>query len=149
MKDILLIVAAFFFIAIMLAPTGKAFSQVNQPEDKTKLTDSTISTPNKDANYVKGITTRRAVALAEGLLGLLSVIVGWRAKARYKKNGARTAMTLGLLAVILSSIHLATTAGAVFGSGSGKAGSILALLLGIAGITLGSLTLRSHNTNKQ
>ncbi|HMR83710.1 MAG TPA: hypothetical protein PKE30_11280 [Niabella sp.] len=50
MKDILLIVAAFFFIAIMLAPTGKAFSQVNQPEDKTKLTDSTISTPNKDAN---------------------------------------------------------------------------------------------------
>jgi hypothetical protein len=41
-------------------------------------------------------------------------------------------------------VHLCTSAGAVFGSGSGKAGAIVALLLALIGVTLGMLAFRSR-----
>lgn len=132
----------------MLGATPKLFSQSAQSEGKMEITDSTTTTPDKASDYVKGITTARAISLVEGLLGLMSIVIGWRAKARSAKSDARTALALGLLAIILSIIHLTTTAGAVFGSGSGKAGSILALVLGLFGCVLGWLTLRSSHINR-
>jgi uncharacterized protein DUF6223 len=140
------ILSACLFIVFMLGITPKLFSQSAQSENKMKITDSTTTTPDKASGYVKGITTARAISLVEGLLGLMSIVIGWRAKARLAKTGARTALALGLLAIILSIVHLTITAGAVFGSGSGKAGSILALVLGLVGCTLSGLALRSRNT---
>ncbi|MGJ7032317.1 DUF6223 family protein [Niabella hirudinis] len=144
MKDVL--ISACLFIVFMFGSTEKAFSQTNQPEDKMELTDSTNTTSRKDANYVKGITTPRAIAMTEWLLGLTSVIFGWRAKKQPTKKRAKTAIVFGLFAIILSIVHLAVTSGAVFGSGSGKAGSILALLFGLVGVTLGGRTLRLFKT---
>jgi hypothetical protein len=79
--------------------------------------------------------------------------MGWWALARSKstnssgvRNNMRTpaiiALCLGGVAIILSLIHLSTSAGAVFGSGSGKAGAIVTLVLALIGITLSGLALR-------
>ena len=113
--------------------TQSAFTQTSQNTDNT--------------SYVKGITAGRATAMAIGVLGLISLIVAWRAKLRFAKNsnsrnGVVVAFVLSLLSIVLSVIHLVTSAGAVFGSGSGKAGAIVALVLGLIGAVLSGLTLQ-------
>jgi hypothetical protein len=76
------------------------------------------------------------------------VVTGWSARRRWKKdyrkgrNLAIVALVLGLICIILSLVHLTNTAGAVFGSGSGKAGAIVALIPGLTGIILSWLVLR-------
>jgi len=97
---------------------------------------------------VTGITPGRARALVGVAAGLISLIIGWRAKARSAegtgngRTGAIVALVLGLIGLVLSIVHLITSAGAVIGSGGGKAGAILGLLLGFIGMTLGGLALR-------
>ncbi|MCF3108142.1 DUF6223 family protein [Niabella sp. CC-SYL272] len=142
MKVILRVIPACLFMVFIVGSTVKVFSQTNQPEDKMNLTNDSSKTAHKAANYVKGLTAPRAIALAEGLLGLMSIISGWRAKKRPTKKSAKTAILFGLLAIIFGIVHLAITSGAVFGSGSGKAGSIFALLLGLIGVMLGGRILR-------
>lgn len=91
----------------------------------------------------------RARALAGGILGLISLILSWRARSRAVagvgnkgRNGAVVALLLGAIAIVLSVVHLSVTAGAVFGSGSGKAGAIVALLLSLTGVVISGLVLR-------
>ena len=94
---------------------------------------------------VTGITPGRGQALAGALVALVSLIMGWRAKGREypaRRTQAIIALSLGGIAIILSVIHLGTSAGAVFGSGSGKAGAIVSLVLAVAGVTLSGLALR-------
>ncbi|MFA6057506.1 MAG: DUF6223 family protein [Taibaiella sp.] len=104
---------------------------------------------------VTGITAGRAKSLAGGAIALVSVIMGALAKARSKsanRSGAgnngnkRTqaiiSLSLAGIAIILSMIHLSTSAGAVFGSGSGKAGAIVTLVLALIGAALSGLVLR-------
>jgi hypothetical protein len=55
-------------------------------------------------------------------------------------------LALGFVVIALSIVHLVTTAGAVFGSGSGKAGAIVALFLGLISMILSMITLRSPRT---
>lgn len=104
---------------------------------------------------VKGITTGRASAIAVGVLALISVIIGWRAKLRSnsvtsnKRAGAVGAIMLALISIILCIVHLSTSAGAVFGSGSGKAGVIVALVLGVSGMVLGWLALARYRRNTE
>jgi len=122
------IIICFFLL------TEKSFSQTSQNSDGT-------------FTYVKGITSGRAKALATVALGLISLLLAWRAKIRFTKNnsnrnGLVTAFILSLLTIILSAVHLSTSAGAEFGSGSGKAGAIMAVLLGLAGAALSGLALR-------
>jgi hypothetical protein len=127
----------------------KAFSQIQ--ENKIDTTSNVTTVPNKSSAYVKGITAMRARALAGVVLGLSSLIIGWRAKRSLTKgsnnsrNGAILALVLGSISFILSVIHLSITAGAVFGSGSGKAGAIVAIVLSLIGITFGGLALRANN----
>jgi hypothetical protein len=54
------------------------------------------------------------------------------------------ALALGLLGIILSVIHLSTFTGG-FGTGSGRAGAIVALVLSLIGTSLGGLTLSRHD----
>lgn len=126
---------------------GKVFSQTSQEGIKTEAADRVTTMNEESSTYVKGITSGRARALVGGVIGLASLIIGWRARVRSSATGAKLAIALGLIAIVLSIVHLSTVAGAVFGSGSGKAGAIVALLLAVTGTILGGLTLRSHNTN--
>ncbi|AXY74157.1 hypothetical protein D3H65_09300 [Paraflavitalea soli] len=94
---------------------------------------------------VTGITAGRARALAGAVVGLISIVVGWRARVSNnanKRTQAIIALSLGAVAIVLSLIHLSVSAGAVFGSGSGKAGAIVGLVLALIGSALGGLALR-------
>ena len=141
-KYIPCLLSALIIIGFSFLATEKAFSQ-------TDTSNKAISGGN--STYVKGITPGRARALAGVACGLISLIIGWRARVRSKasignkgRNGAIVARSLGAIAFVLSIIHLSVSAGAVFGSGSGKAGAIFGLLLGLVGMTLGGLALRSR-----
>jgi hypothetical protein len=106
-------------------------------------------TTNADAatssDYVSGITNGRARALMAGAVALICLILGWRAKARSARTGAMVSIALGLIGIVLSIVHLSTSAGAVFGSGSGKAGAIVALILSLIGMTFAWLALKKGN----
>lgn len=134
------LITAFTFLA-----TEKGFAQTSQNEPG--VADSIQATNNEKPAYVKGITAGRAQSLVGGVIGLISLIVGWVAKARSSQKGAKIAVALGLLSIFLAVVHLITVGGAVFGSGSGKAGSLIALPLAITGTILGWLALRSRKAN--
>lgn len=115
--------------------TVKTFSQTSETTKRSNLFN--------EGGYVRGITPARAIGLAEALLGILSIVLAVRAKKRSSIAGAKTSLTLGLLAIISCIVHFVTTAGAVFGSGSGKAGAIVAAMLSLVGIILSRLVLSS------
>ena len=95
---------------------------------------------------VTGITPGRAAIILPGVLGLISVVIGWLALARSANRvgslrvKAIVALTLGLIDIILSGLHLARATGDI-GTGSGRLGGIVALVLGLIGIVLGGLAL--------
>jgi hypothetical protein len=126
--------SAWLFIILTFPVSEKVFSQATQKENKA----------DKSSTYVTGITTGRAKSIVAGVVGLISIVIGWRAKARSAKQGAKVALAFGIIGIVLSVVHLSTSAGAVFGSGSGKAGAIVALLLALIGVTLGMLAFRSR-----
>ena len=92
--------------------------------------------------YVKGITSARARSLVGTVIGLVSLVTGLRTKAQANKNPRNSgtwgawALFFGVVAIILSIVHLAGNSGD-FGTGGGKAGAIVALALGLAGAALG------------
>jgi len=124
----------------------KAFSQA--PEKASKTNTAGIAMAKPGGTPVKGITEGRAKALVGTVVGLTSLLVGWRAKLLSKRStgggrtAAITALVLGLTCITLSVIHLSTSYVAALGSGSGKAGAFVALLLGIIGMVLGGLVMR-------
>lgn len=129
-------------IACCLFATVKTFSQTPDTTNKTATTETKKSNLFNEGGYVRGITPARAIGLAELLLGILSIVFAVRAKKRSSIAGTKTALTLGLVAIVFSIVHFVTTAGAVFGSGSGKAGAILAIILSLVGIMLSRSVLR-------
>ena len=119
------------------------------------FSQSSKDTPKsgKDSSqpYVKGITPGRAKSLVGVALGLISLVIGWRAKARSTagkgnrgRNGAIIGISLGIIAIVLSIIHLYTSASSAFGSGGGKAGALVAVALSLIGISLSAFVLRRH-----
>ena len=91
-----------------------------------------------------GFTSGRARSLVGAGLGLISLVIGGIALARVRtstgsgRSGAIVAVVLGLLAIVLSVVHLSMATGG-FGTGSGRAGAIVGLVLGLLGTTLGGL----------
>jgi hypothetical protein len=135
------ILATCLTTAFSFLITGKVFSQEGQEHNMDTASTGTDST----SSYVTGITSGRARSLVGVALGLTSLIIGWRAKARsvVSTSGRKlniTALVLGLVAIVLSVIHLATVMGG-FGTGGGKAGAIVALVLGLVGMGLGGRAL--------
>ena len=126
-KHFVYIFSACFIITCMFLLGENAFAQATDP------------------GYVSGITNGRARALIAGAVGLICLIVGWRAKARSARTGALVSIVFGLIGIVLSIVHLSTSAGAVFGSGSGKAGAIVALILSLIGMTFAWLALKKGN----
>jgi hypothetical protein len=122
---------ALLTIAVFLFATQNAYSQ----------------TGDSDA-YVTGMTAARAKSLSGVAVGLVSLIIGWRVKSRSVvgksswRSWAITAIVLGIIALVVSLLHLANTNGG-FGTGGGKAGAIAALVLGLIGTSLSGMALRS------
>lgn len=96
------------------------------------------------AGYEVGVG--RTVPTIAAVLGLISVIAGGSAvSARDHRVGTRrsravTALALGAVAAVVGAIHGADAAGG-FGTGNGLAGAIAAVVLGLGGVVLGSLSL--------
>src|SRR5688572_21252725 len=130
------ILAACLTIAFSCLTMEKAFSQADQ---RQKMDTSTVA--DGTSPYVTGITAGRARSLVSVALGLISLIIGWRAVST--SSGRKltiAAFVLGLVAIVLSAMHLATISGG-FGTGGGKAGAIVALVLGFIGMALGGVAL--------
>jgi ATP/ADP translocase len=109
-------------------------------------TDNAYSQPDDSNAYVNGITSERAKSLVGVAIGLASVIVAWRVKTRSAvgtRNWVIIALVMGLVALILSVIHLGNVNGG-FGTGGGKAGAIVALVLGLIGTSLSGMALRTR-----
>lgn len=103
--------------------------------------------PQKDT-YVKGLTAGRTRSLVAGVLALTSIVTGVTATRKGKRTG-RPAKSMGIICMLmaiaaigLSVAHLSASAGAQLGSGSGKAGAVVALVFGLAGALFGALALR-------
>jgi len=100
------------------------------------------------------LTSGRLASLAILFIGMVSVVIGYKSKKRFanpalannNSKGPVLALILGLLCVILSVIHLADATD--FGTGGGKAGSIVAVLAGSIGVFLASVTLYRMRNNK-
>lgn len=152
-KYIPYILSIYLIIGFSFLTTENAFSQANQTVNEMDTTNSAMAQTDETAPYVTGITTGRAKSLVGTVMGLMSLIIGWRAKLISSKGigsgrtGAVMALVLGLTGIVFSVLHLCNSAGAVFGSGSGKAGAIVAILLGLIGMTLGGLALRSRKAD--
>ncbi len=129
-------ISAFLILGLTLLINFKVFSQV---------AEDTSSRIFNDGGYVRGVTAARAFGLVELGLGLSSLIIAGRAKRRSSKRGAGISLTLGFTAIVSSAIHFFVVSGAVFGSGSGKAGSIIAFLLGVVGAFIALPAYRSIN----
>lgn len=115
---------------------------LGQPEKSTNA-ESYASQNDGTNTYVTGITSGRARSLVGGVLALTSVIVGWRLRSRstHNRTWSLSAFVLGIVAILVSVIHLANNTGG-FGTGGGKAGSIVAIALGLTGTFINGMALR-------
>lgn len=86
---------------------------------------------------VRGLTPGRARALVGVALALISIAISRRAKKRPDdKRTMVVAIVLASVALVLNLLHLAATSGG-FGTGAGKAGVIVGIVLSIvSGIIL-------------
>jgi hypothetical protein len=135
------IMAVWLTVTLSVLTGGNAFSQTGQENGANAAGDKTGTT------HVTGLTAARAKSLMGVAVGLISLTIGWRVKKhRPVQSGRRTwamiALGLGLVAIILGVVHLAGNTGG-FGTGGGKAGAIVALIVGLTGAVMNGLALRS------
>jgi hypothetical protein len=96
--------------------------------------------------FLQIITLWRLASIVTAVVGLVSVVIGRQALARStgtigsRRPKAIAALVVGLICVALSVLHLILSAGG-FGTGSGKLGAIVAMLIGLTGTILGGLAL--------
>ena len=142
-NNIPFILLACTFIAVLILETNVALSQnkIDAPEQAQQA-----------ETYVKGFTSGRVKSVVGGVIALLSVIIGLRVKRRgtsepRPRSLAITGLVLGIAALALSILHLASTSGG-FGTGGGKAGAIVALVLGMSGAILSALSLRGKEAQR-
>ncbi|HEX6427784.1 MAG TPA: DUF6223 family protein [Niastella sp.] len=92
------------------------------------------------------ITPGRLFSIVAGLVGLISVVIGGMAMARSARRISSgrlmgiVALVMALICIVLSGLHLATTTGG-FGTGKGRAGAIVALVVGFIGMMLGGIAV--------
>jgi hypothetical protein len=91
-----------------------------------------------------GLTRGRALALAGLAVGIVGVVLGARALGRSagadRRRKGIVALVVGLIGAGLAGLHLATASGAI-GTGSGKLGAIVALLVSLVANALGWLAI--------
>lgn len=92
---------------------------------------------------VYGITPNRLLTIAAALIGLSSVVIAGIALSRPTSRFAVgqwpvLSIVLALFCVLLSIFHLAVTPTG-FGAGNGRAGAIIAIVLGLIGLILAGI----------
>jgi Family of unknown function (DUF6223) len=141
---------SFPYVALLCLAVAMIICTSHMALSQSELRSTGESVSQDNDTYVKGITPARARSLVGGVLGILSIIIGWRVRTSKAGNNKTakpwilTGMILGLTAIIFSVVHLAVTPGG-FGTGGGKAGAIATLGLGVAGSTLSGRALRSRS----
>jgi hypothetical protein len=95
--------------------------------------------------FLQIITIGRLTSIVTGLIGLVSVIIGRQALIRSSRPGSSRpkaifALVMGLFSVAAGALHLIFSNGA-FGTGSGKLGAIVAMVIGLTGSCFGWLAL--------
>lgn len=87
-----------------------------------------------------GLGTGRGWANLAALIGLISLVIGGFALARSALTGSIISLALALAGVVLSGLHIAYSTGG-FGTGNGRLGAIVALVLGLIGVAVGVMGL--------
>jgi hypothetical protein len=92
-----------------------------------------------------GIGSGRLVPTVAAVAGLIGVVVGGLALARFRRagkgrGGAFVAAVLGLISLVIGGLHTTNSAGG-FGTGNGLAGGLVAIVMGLVGMLLGGLAL--------
>jgi hypothetical protein len=96
--------------------------------------------------FLQIITVWRLASIVNGILGLISIVIGRQALAHStgpigsRRPKAIAALVVGLICVSLSILHLLFSSGG-FGTGSGKLGAIVAMVVGLTGTSLGAVAL--------
>jgi uncharacterized membrane protein len=95
--------------------------------------------------FLQIITIGRLTSIVTGLIGLVSVIIGRQALIRSSRPESSRpkaifALVMGLFSVVAGVLHLILSNGA-FGTGSGKLGAIVAIVIGLTGSCFGWLAL--------
>jgi hypothetical protein len=96
--------------------------------------------------FLQIITVWRLASIVNGILGLISIVIGRQALARStgpmgsRRPKAIAALVAGLICVTFSVLHLFLSTGG-FGTGSGKLGAIVAMVVGLTGTSLGATAL--------
>lgn len=96
--------------------------------------------------FLQVVTTGRLWSIVAGLLGLIGLIIALMALARAARRThsaqrmGTVALVLGSICIALSVFHLARTTGG-FGTGKGRAGAIVALVIGLTGIIFSRLAV--------
>jgi Family of unknown function (DUF6223) len=97
---------------------------------------------------VSGMTSGRSATILPLLLGLSSIFIVFSARYNLaygtKRNKSLIAIVAGLISMVLAGIHLANASGA-FGTGSGRLGAIVALLLAGIGVICAVIILSRNN----
>lgn len=99
------------------------------------------------ADLLQVVTAGRLWSIVAGLLGLTGIIIGAIALTRGARNinsvqrTGTIALVLASIGILLSVIHLARTTGG-FGTGKGRAGAIVAIIIGLIGIILSRIAVR-------
>lgn len=94
--------------------------------------------------FLQVITLWRLASIVTGVVGLISIVFGRQALSRSNRPAASgrrkatVALVLGSIAMTFSALHLILSTGS-FGTGSGKLGAIVALVVGLTGTVLGGL----------
>lgn len=89
------------------------------------------------------VTIGRLTSVVTGIVGLISVFIGRQALVRSAgsiRPKAIAALITGSVCVLASALHLILSNGS-FGTGSGKLGAIVAMVIGLTGAGLGALAL--------
>jgi hypothetical protein len=93
------------------------------------------------------LTTGRLESILISLVGLISLILSIRyfrsskkAASASKRKAVLITGAAALICIVLSGVHIANSNGG-FGTGSGKAGAIVAIALGLTAIILSAITL--------
>ena len=120
-------VRVFWCVLVLAVLSGPALSDAAAPPP---------STPSP-ASY--GMTSGRLVATLSAVLALIGVVMGGIAVFRpttpaHLRMGA---MVAGLIGVVVGGIRVMTASG--IGTGGGRAGAIVALVLGLIAVALGGL----------
>jgi hypothetical protein len=92
------------------------------------------------------MTPRRVAGSLAVVVALTGAVTGGRAMARAARGAAVAALVLAPIGLIAGGLVVATAKGGL-GTGNGLAGGVVAMMVGLIGMTLGAMALaRSRRT---